>query len=178
MIQVLVWKLEWERKNTFSIITRETLAAQAMFLLASNVMKNLERENFLPCCQVYTKHGCLFNANSPRLYGSITDTILGAISRKSWKLSGAESRFVFVMFVCKVKVSRILRYSDTMKLSVNKEKVTGLWARNYATILQVLILKFAFVPGKFPGLLKNSSPPPWSPALPYGSPNSPDKIDF
>ena len=39
--------------------------------------------------------------------------------------SGAESRFVFVMFVCKVKVSRILRYSDTMKLSVNKEKVTG-----------------------------------------------------
>ena len=31
-----------------------------------------------------------------------------------------------------------------MKLSVNKEKLTGLWARNYATILQVLILKFSF----------------------------------
>ena len=71
-----------------------------------------------------------------------------------------------------------------MILSVNKEKLTGLWvpcralvrpkfslplpllmpfnatlaslwARNYATILQVLILKFAFGPGKFPGLLKN-----------------------
>ena len=32
--------------------------------------------------------------------------------------------------------------------------LASLWARNYATILQVLILKFAFGPGKFPGLLK------------------------
>ena len=33
--------------------------------------------------------------------------------------------------------------------------LASLWARNYATILQVLILKFAFGPGKFPELLKN-----------------------
>ena len=41
--------------------------------------------------------------------------------------------------------------NDTMNLSVNEEKMTGLWARNCATIQQVLILKFAFGPKKFPG---------------------------
>ena len=33
-----------------------------------------------------------------------------------------------------------------MKLSVNEEKLTGLWARNCATVQQVWILKFAFGP--------------------------------
>ena len=42
-----------------------------------------------------------------------------------------------------------------MKLSVNKAKLSGLWARNCATIQQVLILKFAFEPEKFPGLSRN-----------------------
>ena len=40
---------------------------------------------------------------------------------------------------------------NTMKLSVNKAKLTGLWAWNCATIQQVVILIFA----KFPGLLRN-----------------------
>ena len=44
-----------------------------------------------------------------------------------------------------------------MKLSFNKAKLTGLWARNCATIQQVLILKFAFGPEKFPGLSRNES---------------------
>ena len=35
-----------------------------------------------------------------------------------------------------------------MKLSVNEAKLTGLCARNCATIQQVLILKFAFGPEK------------------------------
>ena len=39
-----------------------------------------------------------------------------------------------------------------MKLSVNEAILTGLWSRNCATIQQVLILKFAFGPEKFPGL--------------------------
>ena len=43
-----------------------------------------------------------------------------------------------------------------MKLSIiNGAKLTGLWARNFATIQQVLILKFAFGPETFPGLSKN-----------------------
>ena len=42
-----------------------------------------------------------------------------------------------------------------MKLSVNKEMLTGLWTRNCGTIQQVLILKFAFGREKFPGLLRN-----------------------
>ena len=36
-----------------------------------------------------------------------------------------------------------------MKLSVNEAKLIDLWARNCATIQQVLILKFAFGPEKF-----------------------------
>ena len=39
-----------------------------------------------------------------------------------------------------------------MKLSVNETKLNGLWARNCATIQQVVILKFAFAPENFPGL--------------------------
>ena len=42
-----------------------------------------------------------------------------------------------------------------MKLSVNEAKLTGLYARNCATIQQVLILKFAFGTEKLPGLSRN-----------------------
>ena len=45
--------------------------------------------------------------------------------------------------------------NDTTKLPVNKAKLTGLWARNCATIQQVLLLKFDFGPEKFPGLSRN-----------------------
>ena len=42
-----------------------------------------------------------------------------------------------------------------MKVSVNEAILIGLWARNCSTIQQGLILKFAFGPEKFPGLLRN-----------------------
>ena len=42
-----------------------------------------------------------------------------------------------------------------MKLSVNEAKLTGLWAWDCATVQQVLILKFAFEPEKFPRLSRN-----------------------
>ena len=42
-----------------------------------------------------------------------------------------------------------------MNLSVNEAKLTGLWARNYLTIQQVLIPKYAFGPEKLPGLSRN-----------------------
>ena len=45
--------------------------------------------------------------------------------------------------------------NNTMKLSENKAILTGLWASNCATIHQVLILKFAFRPEKFPGVSRN-----------------------
>ena len=42
-----------------------------------------------------------------------------------------------------------------MKLAVKEAKLTVLWARNCATVQQVLILKFAFGPEKLPqGLFK------------------------
>ena len=45
--------------------------------------------------------------------------------------------------------------NGTMKLSVNEAKLTGLWARNFATIQLVLISKFAFEPEKLTGLSRN-----------------------
>ena len=42
-----------------------------------------------------------------------------------------------------------------MQLLVNEAKLTGPWAKNCATMEQVLISKFPFVPEKFPGLLGN-----------------------
>ena len=46
-----------------------------------------------------------------------------------------------------------------MKLSLDEANLTGLWTRNCATIQQVLILKFAFGPEKFPGLSKRKHEP-------------------
>ena len=45
--------------------------------------------------------------------------------------------------------------NNTMKLSINEAKLTGLWARNCAAIKQVSNLKFAFGPEKLPEISKN-----------------------
>ena len=45
--------------------------------------------------------------------------------------------------------------NNTLKLVVNEAKLTSLWARNYATIQRVWILKFAFGAKRLPGLSKN-----------------------
>ena len=47
--------------------------------------------------------------------------------------------------------------NDTMKLSVNEAKLTGLWARNCASIQQILTLKFALGPEKFSSLAGNGA---------------------
>ena len=44
-----------------------------------------------------------------------------------------------------------------MKLAVIEASLTSLWARNCANDQQVLILKFAFGPEKFPGLSRNGT---------------------
>ena len=49
--------------------------------------------------------------------------------------------------------------NDTMELSVNKAKLTGLCARNSANIQQVLILKSVLGPEKFPGLSRRETVP-------------------
>ena len=59
--------------------------------------------------------------------------------------------FMFAVFAFKVKISIIFK-NDRMKLSVNEAKLTGLCARDRATIQQVLILKFAIRPEKSLGL--------------------------
>ena len=53
------------------------------------------------------------------------------VSQKSLNFSGPGSWFIFAMFE-----------NNTMKLSVNETKLTGLWARTCATFQQVMILKF------------------------------------
>ena len=45
--------------------------------------------------------------------------------------------------------------NDTIKLSVNEAELTGLRARNCATIQQVLIIRFAFRSDTLPGLSRN-----------------------
>ena len=79
---------------------------------------------------------------------SISDTLPGLFLESSVGFSGPESYFRFAVFTFKMKVSIILTMIQR-KLSVNEAKSTGLWARNYATIQQGLILKFAFGPKSF-----------------------------
>ena len=63
---------------------------------------------------------------------------------------GSKSWFVFVVIAFKVKISIILRRMiQRIYRSAKEGQLTGLWARNYTTILQVLILEFALGPEKF-----------------------------
>ena len=78
----------------------------------------------------------------------------GPVSRKFRELSGPGKLFC----VCRIYIqdqSFNNFDNDIMKLSVKEAKLTGLWATNFATIQQVLILKFAFRSEKFPGLSRN-----------------------
>ena len=76
------------------------------------------------------------------------------VSRKSWKLFEPGKLF-FVCCVCIQDQSLNSFENSTMKLAVNEAKLSVLWARNCATVQQVLILKFAFGPEKLPGLSGN-----------------------
>ena len=49
-----------------------------------------------------------------------------------------------------------------MKLSVNKAKLIGLWARNCATIQQVWVLKICLQSQKVSGPFEK-----WAPVIPY-----------
>ena len=75
----------------------------------------------------------------------------GPVSRTSWKAVSclpclhSRSKFQF----------QLNFETNTSKLSVKEAKLTGLWARNCATIKQVWILKFAFGTEKFPSLSRN-----------------------
>ena len=69
--------------------------------------------------------------------------------------SGPKSCFMFAGRVCIQDQSFTNFENDTMKLSVNEAKLTGLGARNCATIQQVLISKFAFAPEKLLGFSRN-----------------------
>ena len=86
--------------------------------------------------------------------GIQTFPLLGPVSQKSHQRFGPENLFC-------VRHVRIHHQSfnnfenDTIKLSVNKAKLASLWARNCATIQQVLILKFSFGSEMFPGLSRN-----------------------
>ena len=72
----------------------------------------------------------------------------GPVSRKSQK--------GVLCLLCCIQVQRFHNFEkDTICLSVLEAKLTGLWARNYGTMQQVLILKFAFGPEKLRGLSRN-----------------------
>ena len=68
------------------------------------------------------------------------------VSQKSLNFSGPGSWFIFAMFE-----------NNTMKLSVDETKLTGLWARTCATFQQIMILKFSLGPEKSPGFSRNGS---------------------
>ena len=81
--------------------------------------------------------------------------ILVPVSRKSRQLFGPEKLFS-VYNVCIQDQSFHNFENDTMKLLINKSKLTCLWARNCVTIQQVLIsVKIYFGPEKLSRLLRN-----------------------
>ena len=65
--------------------------------------------------------------------------------------SGPESSVVFAVLHLRLHFQKILKIF-ALKLLVYEAKLTGLWARNCATIQQPWILKFAFGSEKFLGL--------------------------
>ena len=73
---------------------------------------------------------------------------LEPISRKSIYFFGLRKLFC-VCCVCIQDQSFNNFENNTMDLSVNEEKLTGVWSRNCDTIQQVLILKFASGPKSY-----------------------------
>ena len=63
-------------------------------------------------------------------------------------------KLFYVCRVCIQDLSFSNAENDTMKLSLNEAKLTGLWAKKSAAIQQVLILKFDFGPKTFPAVLQ------------------------
>ena len=90
---------------------------------------------------------CISNQKMP-LFTPFFRPTAGLFLESPGNFSGQESCFLFAPFTFKIKFSIILK-SNKMKLSDNEAKLTGLSARNCATIQQVLILKFAFGPKSF-----------------------------
>ena len=104
--------------------------------------------NFIQCYQERILH-------SRALLVCCHCIILRPVSGKSRQRFAAEKRF-HVYRVCIIKDQSFNNFeNDTMKLSVNEAKLTGLWARNFTTIQLLLISKFAFRPEKLPGLSRN-----------------------
>ena len=69
----------------------------------------------------------------------------GPVSEKSWELFGPKKLFR----VCIQDQGSNNFENDIIKLSVNEAKLTGLWARNCATIQQILILNLPSGPKSF-----------------------------
>ena len=99
---------------------------------------------YRPVPQILT----IFQTKKCHFSHPFSDVGLGLFLESPGNFLGPESCVVFAAFTFKMKVSIILK-SNKMKLSVNEAKLTGLWARNCATIQQVWILKFVFDPKSF-----------------------------
>ena len=68
---------------------------------------------------------------------------------------GSPEKLFYVCSVCLQYQSFNNFENDRMKVSVKEAKLTGLWARNCATIQRVLISKFTFGPETLPGPSRN-----------------------
>ena len=97
-----------------------------------------------PVLQILT----IFQTKKCHFSHPFSDLGLGLFLESPSNLFGPESSVLFAAFTFKINVSIILK-SNKMKLSVNEARLTGLWARNCATIQQVWILKFASGPKRF-----------------------------
>jgi len=93
----------------------------------------------------YSLDSAISFPNIHPLDGDLSNWGQGPFLERPVNFLGMESCFMFAMFAFKIKVS-IIKYLKMMQWNyqLNKAKLTDLWVRNYATILQVLILKFEF----------------------------------
>ena len=80
-------------------------------------------------------------------------SILGPVSGKSWWLFRPGKLFKVCHFYIQDQCFKKF-VNDTMKLPVIKTKLTGLWAKNHATVQQVFVWIFDFGPNKLPELLR------------------------
>ena len=137
--------LQHYNKNSWKALLRVLPPTNQTFLASRNqVAGSTFEKKICTSCASYRLKTILFDSNWRNTCAWCHSRVVlanhGNVSQTSWHLFGPEKLFR-VGRVCIQDQGSNKFENDTIKLSFNEAKLSGLWARNCATIQQVLIYK-------------------------------------
>ena len=135
--------LQHYNKKSWKALLRVLPPTNQTFLASRNqVAGSTFEKKICTSCASYRLKTILFDSNWRNTCAWCHSRVVlanqGNVSQKSWHLFGPEKLFR-VGRVCIQDQGSNKFENDTIKLSFNEAKLSGLWARNCASIQQVLI---------------------------------------